>query len=347
MVTDSLLMRPWAIVIAVILMAGAVVVGYLTRRGPRTPTNVRWVANSSYLTELPSFRARLMQYRIGLAALVLVAVTGGTAAGVLLARPVDRSVENSELATRDIVLCLDVSGSMIGYDAEIVDRFLQLTDSFDGERIALSIWNQTSRTVFPLTDDYALVKEELTQARDALDFDVSSLDNGSYSPAALDRLIRFITGTEGGSDYSTSLIGDGLVSCGLLFDEADTERSRSIILASDNELIGTPIFTLREAADFVAERQIGLVGIYSGATTATSSQEQKEFREVVQAHDGLYFQASDPAAVDAIIDRIQSQQAVDLDATPEVVITDRAAPALWVLAGALAALVAVAWRLRE
>lgn len=347
MVTDSLLLRPWAIALAVALLAAAVVVGYLTRRGPRTPPNVRWVANSSYLTELPSFRARMAQYRIGLAAVLLVTLTGGVAAGVLLARPVDRSVENSELATRDIVLCLDVSGSMIGYDAEIVDRFLQLVDSFDGERIALSIWNQTSRTVFPLTDDYTLIKEELTAARDALDFDVSSLDNGSYNPGKLDNLLRFITGTEGGDESSTSLVGDGLVSCGLLFDEADAERSRSIILATDNQLIGTPIFTLAEAADFVTERQIGLVGIYSGESTTTSSQEQKEFRDVVTSHEGLYFQASDPAAVDAIIDRIQSQQAVDLDATPEVIITDRPAPALWVLAGAFAVLVTVAWRLRE
>ncbi len=117
-------------------------------------------------------------------------------------------------------------------------------------------------------------------------------------------------------------------------DEAEAERSRSIILATDNQLIGTPIFTLAEGAEFIAERQIGLVGIYSGEATSTSSQEQKEFRDVVATHDGLYFQASDPAAVDAIIDRIQSQQAVDLDATPEVVITDRPAPALWVLAGA-------------
>ena len=347
MVTESLLMRPWAIAVAVVLLAAAVVLGYATRRGPRTPSDVRWVANSSYLTELPSFRARMAQYRIGLAALVLVAVTGGVAAGVALARPVDRSVENSELATRDIVLCLDVSGSMIGYDVEIVDRFLQLVDSFDGERIALSIWNQTSRTVFPLTDDYTLIKEELSLARDALDFDVASLDNGSYDPAKLDRLLRFITGTEGGDESSTSLVGDGLVSCGLLFDEAEAERSRSIILATDNQLIGTPIFTLAEGAEFIAERQIGLVGIYSGEATSTSSQEQTEFRDVVATHDGLYFQASDPAAVDAIIDRIQSQQAVDLDATPEVVITDRPAPALWVLAGAFAVLAAVAWRLRE
>lgn len=58
---------------------------------------------------------------------------------------------------------------MIAYDQEIVDLFSTLTDNFQGERIALSVFNSTSRLVFPLTDDYALVKEQLTQAKEALD----------------------------------------------------------------------------------------------------------------------------------------------------------------------------------
>ncbi|HCX86079.1 MAG TPA: hypothetical protein DHV14_13285 [Micrococcales bacterium] len=346
MVTESVLLQPWFIVGAIVVLVAAFAVGYLTRRGSRTPDGVRWVANASYLTELPSFRSRLALFRGGLATAAALAMVGGVAAGVLLARPVDRQTQSAELSTRDIVLCLDVSGSMVGYDAEIVDRFLELVEGFDGERIALSIWNQTSRTVFPLTDDYTLVTEQLTAARDALDFDVSSLDNGSYDPAALDRLLAFVAGTEGGDENSTSLIGDGLASCGLLFDENDTERSRSIVLASDNQLIGTPIYTLAEAADFVSARDIGLIGIYSGEVTDTSAAEQKEFEDVIGAHDGLYFEASDPAAVDAIVDRIQSQQAVDLEASPETVITDRPAAALAVLGLAFALLVVAVWRLR-
>ncbi len=42
-----------------------------------------------------------------------------------------------------------------------------------------------------------------------------------------------------------SLIGDGLASCALQFDAEDTERSRSIILATDNYVSGEPIYTLR------------------------------------------------------------------------------------------------------
>lgn len=338
--------RPWLIAVAGVVLLAVAVVGYATRTGPRRPANVRWVANASYLTQLSSFRSRLARYRVGLAAVAVVALTGGIAAGVLLARPVDRQVLNSELATRDIVLCLDVSGSMIEYDAEIVDQFLTLVEGFDGERIALSIWNQTSRTVFPLTDDYALVSEELEIARAALDFDMDAYANGSFDPGALDRILAFVTGTELSTETSSSLIGDGLASCGRLFDEADTERSRTVILASDNQVLGESIYPLPDAADYVAQRDIGLIGIYSGGATSTSAQEQKEFEDVVTGGGGLYFEASDPSAVDAIIERIQSQQAIDLEATPEVVVTDRPVAAATVLVLAFGLLVVVLWRLR-
>ena len=47
-------------------------------------------------------------------------------------------------------------------------RSSKLVSHFRGERIALSIFNSTSRTVFPLTDDYDLVSSQLTKAADAL-----------------------------------------------------------------------------------------------------------------------------------------------------------------------------------
>lgn len=338
--------HPWLIAVAAIVLIAVAVVGYATRTGPRPSENVRWVANAAYLTQLASFRSRLTTYRIGLAAIAVVALTGGIAAGVLLARPVDKQVLNSELATRDIVLCLDVSGSMVEYDAEIIATFLSLVEGFDGERIALSIWNQTSRTVFPLTDDYALVTEELEAARDALDFDMDAYVDGSYAPDDLDRVLKFLAGTELVNEMSSSLVGDGLASCGRLFDEAETDRSRTVVLATDNIMLGTPIYTLPAAADFVSERDIGLIGIFSGEYANTSAPEQKEFEDVMAEHGGLYFEASDPSAVEAIIERIQSQQAIELDATPEVVVTDRPTVPVTVLVLAFAGLVIAAWRLR-
>jgi Ca-activated chloride channel family protein len=252
-------------------------------------------------------------------------------------------VRPDALATRDIVLCLDVSGSMIELDSEIVATFSRLVGSFRGERIALSIWNNTSRTVFPLTDDYTLVRQELDEAATALDF---NLDAWVYDPDALARLERFLTGTVSLQGDSSSLVGDGLATCALAFDDAGTQRSRSIILATDNLVLGTPIYTLPEAARLAADHGITVHGLYASMSDAGATAARAEMERVITAGGGRFYQASDPAAVEGIITDIEAQQAVALDPTPERVLTDR--PDRWYgwLVGALALLLVAMWRLR-
>jgi Ca-activated chloride channel family protein len=339
-------MHGWAlwVVIAAVLAAG--VIGWFVRKPRAANRNVTWVANASYLPTLPSFRSRMSRYKLLLGVVGVILLGTTIATGFLAARPVERQVRSDELATRDIVLCLDVSGSMLEFDTQVVDRFLELLPSFNGERIALSIWNSTSRTVFPLTDDYTLVEEELQYASEVLDFDVDSLNDWSFDPAQYDELIDYLAGTTGMGDNESSLVGDGLATCALMFDEQETERSRSIILATDNQVLGNPVYTLPEAGDMVAERGIALFGIYAGEATASSAAEEKEYRDVVESHDGLFFEASDADLVSQVVDQIAAQQAVDLDADADVVITDRPERYFAWLVVAMAVYVAAVWRLR-
>lgn len=339
-------MHGWAlwVVLAVVLVLG--VIGWFARRPRTRPQDVTWVANASYLPTLPSFRTRLSRYRLLLAVVGVILLGTTVATGFLASRPVERQVRSEELATRDIVLCLDVSGSMLEFDTEVVDRFLELLPSFQGERIALSIWNSTSRTVFPLTDDYQLVEEELRYAADVLDFDVDSLSDWSFDPGHYDRLLDYLTGTTGMGDNESSLVGDGLATCALMFDEQDSERSRSIILATDNQVLGNPVYSLPEAGQLVADRGIDLFGIYAGAVTSSSAAEEKEYRDVVESHDGLFFNAEDPDLVSQVVDQITAQQAVDLDADVDVVITDRPERYFAWLVVALATYLVAVWRLR-
>lgn len=340
-------MHGWAIPVIIAVVVLALVLGWFARSARQENRRVKWVANASYLTSLPSFKSRLTRYRVFLLGLAVVLVGATVVTGILAARPVDKETRADELATRDIVLCLDVSGSMIEYDTEIVERFLELLPSFHGERIALSIYNSTSRTVFPLTDDYTLVEEQLTEAAEALDFDVDSLDDYSYDPAALDRLLHFLGGTEGLEQDASSLVGDGLATCASAFDLEDEERSRSIILATDNEVFGDPIYTLPEAAAMVNERDISLHGFYAGTVTSTSAAQEKEYRDAVEAGDGLFFASDDPAAVSGIIDQISAQQAADLEADPDVIITDRPEQYYRWLVVALGIYLLAVWRLRS
>ncbi|MEK8227144.1 vWA domain-containing protein [Oerskovia sp. M15] len=147
---------PWllAAVLVLALAAGATAWWLARRRRARAEKKqdadgVTWVANSAYLAQVPAFAAWVRRYRaLQVAGLVglLVALLG---VGAVAARPVETDVVVDRLGTRDIVLCLDVSGSMTAYDGEILKVYSELVDSFEGERIALSIFNSTSRTVFP------------------------------------------------------------------------------------------------------------------------------------------------------------------------------------------------------
>ena len=177
----------------------------------------RRVANSAVLLASPLVRARVRRRRFLHALLAVLAVVGLVAASLVAGRPVDRAVRSRALASRDIVLCLDVSTSMLSADVEILDTFGKLLDTFEGERVALVAWNTTAQTMVPLTDDYDLLRSQFEEAADALDFRPSHLNPMS------DKYITTFSGTMPQGVRASSLIGDGLASCSLAFDNNKVE----------------------------------------------------------------------------------------------------------------------------
>src|SRR5699024_2110630 len=136
-------------------LAGRAITFWIRRAMRRSPVVL---ANAVYVERLPLFVRSLRTARVLRAAQVGIAVIVVVAAAVLSGRIAIERIETPDFATRDIVLCLDVSGSMYEYDTEILETFSEMVDSFEGERVALSIFNSTSRTVFPLTNDYELIQ---------------------------------------------------------------------------------------------------------------------------------------------------------------------------------------------
>ena len=158
---------PYAAVAAVLVAAVlvAVIAIFRGRRRPPRDGMPVYSLDDDLNTEHASHLFHLWRLlgRIAVAALVAALAI----CTVLIARPahVDRDAERS--SSRDIVLCLDVSGSALPYDRAVIETYLELVSHFQGERIALSIFNSTSRTVFPLTDDYDLFSSQLTKAAGA------------------------------------------------------------------------------------------------------------------------------------------------------------------------------------
>ncbi len=346
-VTSSL-QWPWLLgVVAVVTLAVVLVVTTRARRQGDTTTGAglrtRWVANSARLAAIPGFTTWVRKYRWWQWLGAISGVTALAGLGVVAARPVTVEVKQTTMSTRDIVLCLDISGSMLEYDRQMVDVFGELVEGFDGERIALSIFNETSRTVFPLTNDYELVAKQLDIAYEALDPLV--LDYASAT--VIDRYLAFTEGTALTFTQS-SLIGDGLANCALLFDDAgDPNRSRSIILATDNDLRGEPVYTLSQAAELTRSKNIELNALYGASSWVLNPNVERDYQHVVEDAGGYYYRADDAAAVSDIISRVQAQQAIDLDAAPEVTRSEHPGGWLVLAVVSLGALLLVQGRLRE
>ncbi|RAX44393.1 hypothetical protein DQ354_15655 [Arthrobacter sp. AQ5-06] len=312
----------------------------------------RPVANADRLTALPEYQAALRRHRRWLAIAALAAITLMVSSVAAAARPVELTTIAPEQRNRDIMLCLDTSGSMNSADAAVVQVFAELAKKFDGERIGLTVFDSSAVQVFPLTDDYGYVQEQLTLAKDAFD--------GNPGSAG------FLDGTWNGR--GSSLIGDGLASCVNGFPDTgaadarsvetgspDTDspdsgqpRSRSIVLATDNYLSGDPTFTLEQAAALAKEREVPVYALNPGDFDygPGPGQPGARLRTAAEASGGAYYRLDSPEAVADIVRSVQETEATAMKGAPQAVVSDR--PELPLTLALLSGLVlaGASWRLR-
>ncbi|MGW9627255.1 VWA domain-containing protein [Microbacterium sp. NPDC055521] len=303
----------WMLLVGLGVLIAAVVIGAVVgirskRRSDTAPAAL--VSRAERLRALPSFRAavrRRMTLLSGIVALGAIAVLLG---GVVAARPMAPKTVQPVNASRDIMLCLDVSGSMSDVDVEVLSVFEKLLEGFEGERIGLTIFNSSPVQVFPLTDDYAFVKEQLRSVR-------SSFDYADETP-------EHWVGTLNGP--GASLIGDGLAACTMRFDHQDDERSRSVILATDNELAGASILTIEEAAQYAKAQQVRVFAL--NPVQGKDAQVSAQLADAAALTGGQSYALRATTTVGDIIAEIQKQEATTLKGQAQVILVD--SPDLWI-----------------
>lgn len=325
----------WWMLPVVALVLG-VVFWLLLRHRRRRPAAVP-VAHTERLTALPGYTAALRRYRVTLAAALALVLGLVVALGVAAARLTSVSALDPQKKNRDIILCMDVSGSMLSFNAEVVDVFERLARGFDGERIGMVIFNSSAVQVFPLTDDYEFVAEQLATAGKAFDF--SSSD------------IEFFAGTFTGT--GSSLIGDGLATCVNSFDQKGRPRTRSVVLSTDNRLAGRPLYTLTESAELARRDGIRVYGLNPAEIGSGGGRDRASatMQQAVESTDGDYYAIDDAGtggdAVEQIIARVQSREATALTAAPQAATGDRPNGLLVAALLGVVLLLPVAWRLRR
>ncbi|MCX6402245.1 MAG: hypothetical protein NTX33_20210 [Propionibacteriales bacterium] len=300
---------PWLLPVLVLMVIGLLV--WWARTRGRLPAGAAYVAHAARLRTLPRYQA-LVRRRVALGTCLSIAALITCAGAIVLsARVQERQSTEQNDRTRDIMLCLDASGSMAEVDAQVLREFRTIVDGLQGERVGLTIWSGVAITVFPLTDDYDFVVEQLSEAESAFG------TGGVYS----DEYAIYTAGTV--VDWSVqSQLGDGLASCVQRFDRKDEDRSRAIVLASDNEPIGDGIYDLQGAAEFAAAEDVVVHGIAAPATAERPSALQ-QFEDAAQGTGGTFALLGADGSAAAVVEAIGRLEAREITRPPLVQVLDR------------------------
>ena len=321
----------WMIIVALVVVLVAIGIGLalgLRRGGSGTAGERARVARAERLRALPSFRQALTRRVLALSGILVLGTVATVAAGVVAARPMASQTIQPVNTSRDIMLCLDVSGSMTEVDVEVLTVFEELLEDFEGERIGLTIFNSSPVQIFPLTDDYDFIREHLASIKASFDY--------------VDQIPEHWVGTLNGD--GASLIGDGLAACTMGFDRVDDERSRSVIFATDNEINGASIVTLEEAAGYAKSKGVRVFAL--NPVQGKDADVSAELAAAAETTGGAAYGLRDTTTVSDIVTEVQEQEATELRGEAQVVWTDN--PNLWivVLSIVLLSFAVVLWRVR-
>ena len=306
------------------------------------------IAHSVRITQLSSYRKLIKRHQ--LLAIICIFAAGFIAiiAIVLSTRPVAQSLVSPEQKNRDIMLCLDVSSSMFPTDEQVLATFTNLVDGFGGQRIGLTTFNSAPVTVFPLTDDYQLIKSYLSKGQKGFDALVkkgtlfTNLTSSEYAGLSF-----MIDGTTANSNAGSSLTGDGLAGCIGRMGNNEQHRSQSIVFATDNEASGNEIVTTMQAATYAKSKNIRVYAIDPGPSSDggyTNTTAHTELQQAAIATGGKYY-LSKNVQVQEIINGISQQEAVLYTAPPELVQTDIPSPFIILIVVVLFGLFVLLWRL--
>jgi len=321
----------WLIIVAAGVVLVALGIGLalgLRRRGDATSGDRARIARAERLRSLPAFREALSRRMLALSGILLLGALTVVTAGVVAARPMSSQTIQPVNTSRDIMLCLDVSGSMSEVDVEVLSVFEELLDGFEGERIGLTIFNSSPVQIFPLTDDYDFIRTHLESIRESFDY--------------VDQIPEHWVGTLNGN--GASLIGDGLAACAMGFDHPDDERSRSVIFATDNEVNGASIVTLEEAAAYAASQGVRVFAL--NPVLGKDADVSAELSAAAESTGGAAYGLRETTTVGDIVEQVREQDATELRGEAQVVWTDT--PNLWIVVMSIALLsfVILLWRVR-
>ena len=311
---------PIIIVISLILF---VVIFFISKKGNLKEKNKNKIANSSFIKNTIAFKNIMKKYRLVLYLLYVVIFIAVLTSSILSSRIVSEKTFSNDVYNRDIMLCMDISASGWEPDLELINSYKDIVKSLKGERFGISIFNTTSFLLVPLTDDYDYVLDIFDKLYASIEYNIYYYyhkGSNKYSDMDLDeknRLRKYIeSGTViGASSRGSSFSGDGLASCVYDFPNLEEERSRIIVLSTDNDYYGPnnnedrstaeQYIQVEDAAKIAKKNNIV---VYTIAPEEMKPQDEEVLKNATVNTGGKYYVFKKGPTVTEIVKEIESRE---------------------------------------
>ncbi|MBE6015634.1 MAG: hypothetical protein E7241_09795 [Lachnospiraceae bacterium] len=326
------IMNPWILWVGLAVVAVIVPVAFLIRKKRDAYSGGIKAANTEKLKNSPVYKRLELRYNI-LRALVVTGLVGSIVSSLVLASRIyktDNAVTG--VKKRDIIMCLDVSYSLYELNAEITDYWKGVVKGLEGDRIGINIFNTSTVTYVPLTDDYDYVWEKLDELGkyfsmqkeyEELVGKKSSQLTDEEKKKKMDlrsELNYFDAGTlYQNANRGSSLVGEGLGTALYSFPYlGESDRTRVIIMCTDNELnaYDKEVMNLKEASDACAKSKVTVYGIFPGKDQFFRPEQfdyeglSAEFRSAVENTGGKFYIRTPDMPVSEITSDIKKQEAM-------------------------------------
>lgn len=310
------LVNPLIVVIGIIVMIILIVIPFGRKSSFK---DGKKIANMEMVEQTELYKKLKRRYQIVNCCAVSCLVIGIVAGLVLVARPTEVETINHKLRNRDIFMCLDVSNSTDEINVVLCERLKDVVKGLDGERFGITIFNGQSVLLVPLTTDYDFVLESLDKLTESIEMSLKWTENGYEGlTEEEDKKMNYKhNGTL--ADARSSVIGDGLAGC--LYNFVDLkenkDRTRIIIMATDNDLYGDYYVSLEEASDLCKKNNVKVYGVAPEYVV-----EEAQFKSCVEKTGGKYYKYTSEAVLEQLITDIEKTDKSDLEMI-ETVMYDR------------------------
>ena len=268
--------------------------------------NKNKIANTKIIKNTLEFKSIIKRYRAFLYLVYVLVFVCLLASSILTARFIEEKTISNEIYNRDILICMDVSGSMYSQNEAIINAYKEIVKGLKGERFGISIFNSSSFLLLPLTDDYEYIEETLDTLATSFDYN-SNYDK--YKNVDLDTRLYYSNyiwyGTGVDSERGSSLAGDGLASCIFDFPKIEEKRSRTIIFSTDNYVVGSELINVTDASAIAKKRNIK---IHSITPITYKNKETEELETASKNTGGRLYVFNEGKTVNGVINEIEQEE---------------------------------------